>query len=145
MSAEKNKAIFRRYIEEVWNQGRLELADEIFDRYLAHQPDGPTLERGPEDVKRFNEEYHSAFPDFRISIDDQIAEGDKVVSRYTVSGTHQGEFFGIAPTGKPIEMTGTSIDRFEEGRLVEDWPEYDLLGAMRQVGAIPDPERAVSS
>jgi predicted ester cyclase len=68
-----------------------------------------------------------------------------VVTRYTASGTHQGEFFGVAPTDNSIEMTGITIDRFEEGRLVEEWPEYDLLGAMRQVGAIPDPERALSS
>jgi hypothetical protein len=67
-------------------------------------------------------------------------EGDKVVSRYTVSGTHQGEFFGVAGTGKRIEMTGINIDRFDEnGKLVEEWPEYDLLGAMRQMGAISEP------
>src|SRR5918995_3862575 len=68
---EENKATFRRYIEEVWNRTNLELVDEIFDRYLSHQPDGPTLERGPQDVKRFVSEFRSAFPDFRISIDDQ--------------------------------------------------------------------------
>jgi predicted ester cyclase len=87
-SAEQNKAIFRRYVEEVQNQGNLKVADEIFGRYISHQADGATLERGPEDVKRFNEEYRSAFPDWRISIDDQIAEGDKVVSRVTLRGTH---------------------------------------------------------
>src|SRR5215212_6348608 len=92
MSAEENKDIFRRYVEEVGNEGKLELADEIFDRYLAHQSDGAALERGPEDVKRFTQEYRSAFPDWRISIDDQIAEGDKVVSRVTLRGTHQRQF-----------------------------------------------------
>ena len=99
---EENKAIFRCYIEEIWNHGRLELADEIFDRYLAHQPDGPTLERGPEDVKRFVGEFRSAFPDFRIGIDDQIAEGDKVMVHATIRGTHQREFRGMPPTGKQI-------------------------------------------
>jgi hypothetical protein len=84
MAEEVNKAIFRRYVEEVTNRGNLELADEIFDRYLAHQPGGLVLERGPEDVKRFNGEFRSAFHNFRLSIDDQIAEGDKVVSRITV-------------------------------------------------------------
>ncbi len=88
---EENKAIFRRYIEEVFNQGNLEIAEEIFDRYIAHQPDGSTLERGPEDVKRFIGEFRSAFPDLRISIDEQIAEGDKVVNRITFRGTHQRE------------------------------------------------------
>ena len=119
---EENKASFRRYIEEVWNQSNLELVDEIFDRYISHQPDGPTLQRGPEDVKRFVGEFRSAFPDLRISIDDQIAEGDKVVVRATIQGTHQREFRGMAPTGKQIEERGFSVFRFsEEGKVVESW------------------------
>src|ERR671917_1513061 len=119
MSEEVNKAIFRRYIDEVGNQGNLEVADEIFDRYIAHQPDGSTLERGPEDVKRFQRQWRSAFPDIRISIDEQIAEGDKVVNRITIRGTHQREFRGMAPTGKEIELKGTSIFRFSsEGKVV---------------------------
>jgi hypothetical protein len=73
MSEEENKAIFRRYIEEIANQGNLEVTDEIFDHYIAHQPDGSMLERAPEDVKRFQREWRSAFPDIRISIEDQIA------------------------------------------------------------------------
>jgi predicted ester cyclase len=90
--AEENKAIFRRYVEEVPNQGNLDVADEIFGRYVAHQADGATLERGPEYVKRFTDEYRSAFPDWRISIDEQIVEGDKVVNRVTLRGTHQRQF-----------------------------------------------------
>ena len=93
---EENKANFRRYLEEAWNQSNLEVVDEIFDRYVSHQPDGSRLERGPEDVKRFTEEYRSAFPDWRISIDEQIAEGDKVVNRITFRGTHHGEFRKMA-------------------------------------------------
>jgi serine phosphatase RsbU (regulator of sigma subunit) len=131
---EENKAIFRRYIEEVWNHGRLELADEIFDRYLANQADGPTLERGPEDVKRFVGEIRSAFPDFRISIDDQIAEGDKVMVHATIRGTHEREFRGMAPTGKQIEEKGFSVFRFSpEGKVVESWDSYySQLALMRQ-------------
>src|SRR3712207_4845672 len=94
---EENKAIFRRYIEEVWNRTNLELVDEIFDRYLSHQPDGSTLERGPEDVKRFVGEFRTAFPDLRLSIEDQIADRDKVVIRATFRGTPQKEFRGMAP------------------------------------------------
>ena len=131
---EENKATFRRYIEEVWNRKNLEVVDEIFDRYLSHQPDGPTLERGPEDVKRFVSEFRSAFPDFRISIDDQIAEGDKVMVHATILGTHQSEFRGMAPTGKHIEERGFSVFRFsEEGKVVESWDSYySQLGLMRQ-------------
>jgi serine phosphatase RsbU (regulator of sigma subunit) len=131
---EENKAIFRRYIEEVWNQTNLEVVDEIFDRYISHQPDGPTLERGPEDVKRFVSEFRSAFPDLRIRIDDQIAEGDKVVVRATIRGTHHREFRGMTPTGKEIEEKGFSVFRFsEEGKVVESWDSYySQLSLMRQ-------------
>src|SRR5918911_1913043 len=131
---EENKAIFRRYIEEVWNQTNLDLVDEIFERYLAHQPEGPILERGPEDVKRFVGEFRAAFPDFHISIDDQIADGDKVMVHATIRGTHQREFRGMSPTGKEIEERGFSVFRFsEEGKVVESWDSYySQLGLMRQ-------------
>ena len=132
-AAEENKAIFRRYAEEVGNQHNFEIVDQIFERYIAHQPDGSTLERGPEDVKRFQGEFHSAFSDFHINIEEQIAEGDKVVSRYTMRGTHQGDFRGMAPTGKEIEIKGVTIFRFsEEGKVVETWDSYDQLSLMRQ-------------
>jgi serine phosphatase RsbU (regulator of sigma subunit) len=132
-AAEENKAIFRRYAEEVGNQHNFEIVDEIFDRYISHQPDGSTLERGPEDVKRFQGEYHSAFSDFHITIEDQIAEGDKVVSHYTIRGTHQGDFKGMAPTGREIEIKGVTTFRFSpEGKVVETWDSYDQLSLMRQ-------------
>jgi steroid delta-isomerase-like uncharacterized protein len=132
-TAEENKAIFRRYAEEVGNQHNLEIVDEIFERYIAHQPDGSTLQRGPQDVKRFQGEFFSAFPDFHINIEEQIAEGDKVVSRYTMRGTHQGDFRGMAPTGKEIEIKGVTIFRFSpEGKVVETWDSYDQLSLMRQ-------------
>src|SRR5918992_6369631 len=132
--AEVNKAIFRRYVEEVTNQGNLEVADEIFGSYIAHQADGATLERGPEDVKRFTEEYRSAFPDWRISIDEQIAEGDKVVNRVTFRGTHQRQFRDMAPTGKEVEVKAVTIFRFspEEGKVVESWDYFDQLRLVRQ-------------
>src|SRR5215218_5002489 len=120
VSTEENRAIFRRYIEEVWNQTNLEVVDEIFDRYISHQPDGSVLERGPEDVKRFVGEFRSAFPDLRLSSEEQIAEGDKVVSHGTIRGTHQGEFRGMAPTGQETEIKGMAIFRFSsEGKVVE--------------------------
>jgi serine phosphatase RsbU (regulator of sigma subunit) len=133
MSVEQNKAIFRRYVEEIPNQGNMMVADEIFDRYIAHQPDGSTLVRGPEDVKRFTREFHSAFPDLHVSIEDQIAERDKVVSHFTIRGTHQGDFRGLAPTGKEIALTGVTTFRFSpEGKVVETWDSYDQLSLMRQ-------------
>jgi steroid delta-isomerase-like uncharacterized protein len=138
VSTEENKAVFRRYVEEVGNEGNLGLADEIFDRYLAHQPDGSVLERGPEDVKRFMGEFRSAFPDFHTTIEDQIAEGDKVVTRWRMRGTHEGEFRGIAPTGKELDITGIGIFRFSEGKVVESWDNFDQLGMMQQLSVIPE-------
>lgn len=141
MSADENKATFRRYVEEVGNRGNLELVNGIFDRYVSHQPDGHTEERGPEDVKRFIGEFRAAFPDFRSTVEDQIAEGDRVVTRWTMRGTHQGEFRGIAPTGKQITVTGIGIFRFsEEGKVVESWDSFDQLGMLQQLGVIPAPE-----
>jgi len=133
VSAEENKAIFRRYVEEVSNRGNLEVADEIFDRYLAHQPDGAVLERGPEDVKRFMAEFRRAFSGFHSSVEDQIAEGDRVMTRWTIRGIHESEFRGIAPTGEEVEINGIGIFRFSpEGKVVESWDSYDQLGMMRQ-------------
>jgi serine phosphatase RsbU (regulator of sigma subunit) len=130
---EDNKASFRRYLEQAWNQSNLDVVDETFDRYVSHQPDGSVLERGPEDVKRFIKEFRSAFPDLRISIDDQIAGGDKVVSHGTIRGTHQGEFRGMAPTGEERKIKGMAIFRFSsEGKVVESWDSYDQLSLMRQ-------------
>ena len=135
---EHNKAVFRRYVEEVGNEGNLDLADEIFDRYQAHQADGSVLERGPEDVKRFMGEFREGFPDFHSTIEEMVAEGDKVVTRWTMRGTHQGEFRGTAPTGKQIAVTGIGIFRFSpEGKVIESWDNFDQLGMMRQLGALP--------
>jgi serine phosphatase RsbU (regulator of sigma subunit) len=132
-TAEENKAIFNRYAEEVGNQLNMEIVDEIFERYISHQPDGSTLVRGPEDVKRFHREFHSAFSNFHINIEEQIAEGDKVVSRYTMRGTHQRAFMGLAPTGKEVELKAVTIFRFSpEGKVVETWDSYDQLSLMRQ-------------
>jgi steroid delta-isomerase-like uncharacterized protein len=136
VSSEENKAIFRRYVEEVGNEGNLEVADEIFDHYLAHQSDGSVLERGPEDVKRFMSEFREAFSDFHTTIEDQISEGDKVVTRWRMNGTHRSEFRGIAPTGAELDVTGIGIFRFSEGKVVESWDNFDQLGMMQQLGVV---------
>jgi serine phosphatase RsbU (regulator of sigma subunit) len=129
----ENKASFRRYLEEAWNQSNLKIVDEIFDRYVSHQPDGSVLERGPEDVKRFVSEFRSAFPDLRLIVEEQIAEGDKVVSRGTIRGTHHREFRGMAPTGEEMKIPGMAVFRFSsEGKVVESWDSYDQLSLMRQ-------------
>ena len=136
MSTEENKTIFRRYVEEVGNEGNLEVADEIFDHYLAHQSDGSVLERGPQDVKRFMSEFREAFSGFHTTIEDQISEGDKVVTRWRMNGTHRGEFRGIAPTEAELEVTGIGVFRFSEGKVVESWDNFDQLGMMQQLGVV---------
>ena len=138
MSVERNKAIFRRYVEEVWKDENLDIADEIFaEKYLSHQSDGTALERGPEDVKKFVTEYRTAFSD----IEDIVEEGDRVVTRWTLRVTHTGEFRGIPATGRQITITGIGIFRFsEEGKVVESWDSLDQLGMLRQLGALPEPE-----
>jgi steroid delta-isomerase-like uncharacterized protein len=143
MSTEENRAIFRRYVEEAWEKGNMEVADEVFaDRYVSHQPDGSEEERGPEDVKLFLRQYREAFPDLRITIGDQIAEGDRVVTRWSSRGTHRGEFRGIAPTGNEVRLTGIGIFRFSDGKVVESWDNFDQLGMMQQLGVVPLPEQA---
>ena len=136
-----NKAAARRLYEEAFGQGKTEVVDEVLrPDFVCHDPNSETGEiRGADTIKGEIEYFRQAVPDLTYTVDDQAAEGDKVVTRYTASGTHQGEFFGVAGTGNRIEMSGIQIDRFDEsGKMIEEWPEYDLLGAMRQMGAIPE-------
>jgi steroid delta-isomerase-like uncharacterized protein len=137
-----NKAAVRRLYEEAFAQGKPEVIDEVLDpNFVCYDPNSETGEiRGAQTVKGEIEYFRQAFPeDFFWRVEDQVAEGDKVTTRYTLGGTHQGEFFGVPATGKRIEISGINIDRCEGGKLVEEWASYDLLGAMRQMGAIPEP------
>ena len=145
--SEENKEKMRRVLEEAFGQGKVEVIDEVLrSDFVCYDPNSEAGEvRGADTIKGEIEYFRNAVPDLTYTVEDQVAEGDKVVSRYTVRGTHQGEFFGVPGSGKRIEMTGINIDRFDEsGKLVEEWPEYDLLGAMQQMGALPDPQQAGS-
>jgi steroid delta-isomerase-like uncharacterized protein len=135
---ETNKAISRRIVEEIFNEGRLDAADEIVTSdFIGHDPASPEPIVGPEGLKRNADGYRTAFPDVRLTIDDQIAEGDRVVTRWTARGTHQAELFGIPATGKQSTVTGMTIDRIVEGRIVESWTNWDTLGLLQQLGALP--------
>ena len=137
MSAEENKAIARRLFEGVWNQGKLDVADEILAAdYVFHAP-VPREVRGPEGFKQFVSMYRTAFPDVQYTIEDQIAEGDKVVTRWTCTGTHTGELMGIPPTGVQVTVTGIVIGRIAGGKIVEDWGNWDALGMLQQLGVVP--------
>ncbi len=136
MSTEQNKAIVRRFTEEGWNQGNLAVFDELLaPNYVAHDP--TTTVHGPEGFKQFYAGYHTAFPDTHLEVEDLIAEGDKVVDRWTATGTHLGPLMGIPPTGKSVRTPGMSISRIVNGKIEESWFNYNLLGLLQQLGAIP--------
>ena len=140
MSAQ-NKMIERRLIEEVWNQGNFSVVDEVVARdYIGHSstPAGET--HGPAGYKQFYAALREAFPDFQVTVEDQIAEGDKVVTRWTARGTHLGEFQGIPPAGRRGAITGITIDRIANGKVVECWTNADDLGLLRLLGVVPVPE-----
>jgi predicted ester cyclase len=141
MSAEENKQKVRRFLEEGFGQGKTEVVDEVLDPdYVCYDPNAEAGEiHGAEPMKGEIGWLRGVFPDLFWRVEDQTAEGDKVTTRYTFGGTHQGEFMGAAPTGRRVEISGINIDRLEGGKLVEEWASYDMLGALRQVGAIPEP------
>jgi steroid delta-isomerase-like uncharacterized protein len=140
VSAEENKAISRRADEELFDRGNLDVADELFvPNFVYHDPASGEDWHGSESVKRYATMMRAAFPDLYYTLEDQIAEGDKVVTRYKAGGTHQGELMGIAPTGNRVEITGISIMRIDGGKIEEIWENYDTLGMMQQLGVIPPP------
>jgi steroid delta-isomerase-like uncharacterized protein len=133
--SEDNKLIVRRWLEEVLTRGNLERVGELFaSNYVLHDPSFPRDVYGPEGVKRYVAAYRLAFPDARFPVEDQIAQGDKVVSRWSARGTHRGEFLGIAPTGQEVTVTGIEFDHVAGGRIEEAWVGYHPFA-----GPMPDP------
>ena len=142
MSAEENRAVSRRVAEEVFNGGNVDLADELYaPDYVLHDPSLPEDLHGPEGIKRYAAMTLGAFPDIRVAVEDQVAEGDKVVSRWTATGTHTGDLMGIPPTGRRVEISGVTINRFSGGKIAEDWYQSDDLGMMQQLGVVPSGEQ----
>jgi len=137
MSTEENKAIVRRF-GQVWGKGSLAAIDEFADPNLSvYYPVLPEPIRGPEGFKQFLMQFHIAFPDVEATFEDFIAEDDKVVVRWTLRGTHQGELLGIKPTDNKVAWSGITIYRLVRGKVVEERGEEDALGLMRQLGVIP--------
>jgi steroid delta-isomerase-like uncharacterized protein len=119
------------------NQQNPDAIDELYTpNFVWHEPDEDI--QGPEEARRFLSMYLSAFPDMRVSVEDEIAEGDKVVTRWTIRGTHRGELMGMAPSDEQVEIKGITIHRIEGGRIAEEWERYDNLSVMQQLGAISD-------
>ncbi len=137
--SEKNTTIVRRLVEELWNKGNLSLADELFaPTYEHHDASTPDVGRGPESEKKRAALYRTAFPDLRLTIEDSIAEAETVVARWSCRGTHKGDLSGIAPTGKQFTISGVTIARFANGKMVEGWVNWDALGLMQQLGVFPE-------
>ena len=132
----RNKTNERRFFEEVWNKGDFAVADDLVaPDYIDH--DSSNSSAGPEGVRQEVSLYRNAFPDLLFTIEDIIAEGDKVVTRLTASGTHKRDLPGIPATGRRVTMPGITITRYENGKAAEAWVKFDFLGLYRQLGAIP--------
>lgn len=142
MSTETNKAIIARMIEQVWNEGHTDLVVEFFAEDYVQHIAGQPAQAGYELVQQGAASSRAAYPDFQLSIDDQVAEGDRVAARWTMTGTHEGEFLGIQPTGKQVNHAGTTFYRLENGRIAEVWFLADMMGLMQQLGVLPAPEAA---
>jgi steroid delta-isomerase-like uncharacterized protein len=135
MSEEEVSTLVNRFTDEAWNGGNLDLIDELFAAdYVGHDAPRPDPVQGPEGMKDFLRMYHGAFSDAHITLDDVIIKDDKVVTRWTGRGTHDGDLMGIPPTGKKIEFVGIRIFRVAEGKIAEGWVVWDTFGLMRQLG-----------
>jgi predicted ester cyclase len=136
------KEIVKRLIEEPWT-GSFDVIDELVSPgFVGYDAAEPEPIRGPGGVKANVEKYLAGFSDARCTVDDQVAEGNKVATRWTGTGTHDGEIAGIAPTGKEVTITGLTISKVENGMLVEDRTVWDTLGMLVQLGAVPMPTTA---
>ena len=137
MSAE-NKAIARRLYEEVWNKRRLELVDEIISpSHALHDSNALGSAIGPEAYKRTVARFITGFPDLRFNIEDAVAENEKLVVAWTISGTHQGEFMGIPATHKKVSVDGITINHIVKGKIMDSYVSWDALGMFRQLGVAP--------
>jgi steroid delta-isomerase-like uncharacterized protein len=140
MSAEDNKALVRRYCEEAWNKHNPAVVDQIYATdFVDRSPDIPGIPHTRDGLKQFMGVYLRAFPDANMTIEDQLVEGDRVVTRWTGRGTQTGQFMEMPPSGKKVAVPGVQIDRFSGGKIVEEWTLFDQLGMLQQLGAIPAP------
>ncbi len=138
MSAEQNKALLRKWIEEGWNKGNLAVVDELYSPdFTQHDPSTPVSVSSAEDLKRYVAGYRMAMPDMHFETHDLVAEGDKVLWRFTATGTQKGVMLSIPPTGKYTAVTGMALFRIANNRIAECWVNFDALGLMQALGVIP--------
>jgi steroid delta-isomerase-like uncharacterized protein len=140
---EPAKHIIKRFVEELWNARRLDVAEQIFSEdCVTHQLRSGVLAqsagRGPQEIKEHVSGWLMSFPDLRFSIEQMVAEGDRVVSQLVMKGTHQGTWMGISPTGKRLQIRMITIHRIANGKIAEDWVLVESLGVFQQLGMLPD-------
>ena len=141
MSAEENKALVNRFVEEFWNEGNMSAADELMaPDAKIHLPTGEVV--NPEGLKSFAAMWRGAFPDWHSTVEELIAEEDRVAERWTGRGTHLGELQGIPPTGKRVEAPGSVFYQIADGKIVEFRGQLDMMGLMQQLGVIAPPQQA---
>jgi steroid delta-isomerase-like uncharacterized protein len=141
MSAEENKTLVRRFVDEVQSGGNIDAVDELCSPEFVNHSAPPGVPSNCEGVKQVTAMFGQAFPDSHFTVEDMIAEGDKVATRKTFHGTHQGEFMGIPPTGQQVSIGLIDIVRIVDGRVVEHWAMGDNLGMLQQLGVVPPPEQ----
>ena len=140
MSTEQNKSIVRRWIEEGWNKRNVKIIDDLYaPNVVQHDPSSPVPVESAEALKQYVRAFMNALPDLHFVIEDLVAEGDKVVWRFSSRGTHQGQLMGIPPTGRTANVTGMVLFRLENSKIVEVWVNIDTLGMLQQMGVIPMP------
>ncbi len=133
----KNEVLIKRYFEEVWNQGKLDVLDELLSpNYINHSPGMPNPPAGPEGLKPIVSAIREAFPDLNYEIQNIVIAEDQVAVHTIMRGTHKGDFFGLAPTGKTVEISQMQIERIQDGKIIEHWRVTDELSMMRQLGQI---------
>lgn len=144
--SEENKAVVQRVVEELWNKGKIDVIDELYAAdYIDRSPGlPPGISRDREGQKQFAAAFMGAFQGMAGTVEDEIAEGDRIVIRWSAQGTHRGDFMGIPATGKSVTFTGTSIYRLAGGKIKEEWTEADMLGLMTQLGVVPEPAGATA-
>ena len=142
MSASENKAIVRRFIEEVLSGNQVAQVETLVAPHYINHLLPPGMAQGPEGEKAFIGMFRSAFPDFRMTVEDLLGEADRVAGRWVFTGTHTGAFQGIPPTGHRVTMTGMNIFRLENGQIVDNQSNFDQFGLLQQLGVIPTPEPA---
>ena len=142
MSTEDNKALLRRYYDEVINKKNLAAIDEFIDPNFVNHALPPGMPAGIEGERQVFSMYTTAFPDTHFTVEDMITEGDRVVARLSVSATQHGAYMGLPATGKHVRFTGIDIIRIVDGKLLERWAEMDMLGMLQQLGVVPLPEQA---